>query len=53
MRYYTIKDVAERLSLNEQTLRNWISEKKVKAVKIFGATRISEEEINNMIQEVS
>lgn len=51
MKYYTIKEVAERLSVKEQTLRNWIALKKVKAVKIFGATRISEEEINNMIQE--
>ena len=51
MKYYTVKEVSERLSLKEQTLRTWISQGKVKIVKIFGTTRISEEEINNMIQE--
>lgn len=51
MKYYTIKEVAERLSVKEQTIRSWICKGNVKAVKIFGATRISEEEINNMIKE--
>lgn len=51
MKYYTIMEVAERLSLKQQTLRNWITEGRIKAVKIFGATRISEEEINKMIKQ--
>lgn len=50
MNYYTIKEVAIKLSLHEQTIRNWISKGKVKATKILGSTRISEEELKRMLK---
>lgn len=47
---YTVKEVAEQLSLAERTLYNWIYEGKIKAVKVGAAIRIKEEEIKRLIK---
>lgn len=32
--FYTVREVAEKLSVTEETVRRWIREKKLKATKI-------------------
>lgn len=47
-----IKDAAERLGLNEKTLRNWIYEGKVEYVKVLGrSVRVSETTVEDIITE--
>ena len=48
--YYKIKAVAKLLDLSEKTIRRWIREGKLKAVKIGGSIRISKDEIANIIK---
>ena len=55
--YYTIKEVAEILKVNERTISRWISDGKIQAVKIGGQgkgkpTRISEKEIEKLIKPI-
>jgi excisionase family DNA binding protein len=45
----TIKEAAERLSLAEITIRKWISNDKIKSVKLGGSRRIPESEIQRLI----
>ena len=37
---YTVKEVAEKLKISEGTVRNYLSQGKLKYVKVFGNTRI-------------
>lgn len=52
MKYYTVAEVASKLGFKEQSVRNMIYQKRIKTVKIFGATRISQEELDRIIKEV-
>ena len=45
IKYYSIKEVADKLSLAEVTIRKWITSGKIKSTKFGKAVRISEEEI--------
>lgn len=47
---YTLEEAAEKLSLAKRTLYNWVYEGKIKAVKVGGALRITEEEIKSMVK---
>lgn len=53
MKYYTVKEVAEMLKISEGTLRNYLSEGKIKHVKFMGNTRITEKELNKHIKEIN
>ena len=44
----TIYEVAEIFGVHWQTVRNWIKEGKIKAVKISKTVRIPEEEIDRL-----
>jgi excisionase family DNA binding protein len=43
MELFTVKEVAEKLKVTEQCIRDWIREGKLKALKIEGVVRIEEE----------
>lgn len=45
---YTIKEVANELNFKEVTIRKWISEGKIKAVKIMYEWRIPKEEVERL-----
>jgi excisionase family DNA binding protein len=45
----TIKEVALRLKVTDRTVRRWIDEGKLKALKIGGAIRITEEAYSDFI----
>jgi len=49
MKLYTIKQVSEMFQVSEQSVRRWIKNGKLKAIKI-GYIRISEEELNSFIK---
>ena len=49
MEMYTVQEVAERLKVSEGTVRNYLSEGKIKYVKILGNTRIKKEELDKLI----
>lgn len=46
---YTVKEAAEKLKITEGTMRNYLSDGRVRHVKIFGNTRITEEELMRII----
>lgn len=48
---YTAKEIADILKLNERTVRNWINDGKIKAVKLNSEWRVSEEELNKIKNE--
>ena len=45
VRFFTIKQVAERLGFNEKTVRRWIAAGDLKAHKFAAAVRISEDDL--------
>lgn len=48
---YTAKQVAEALNLNERTVRNWINDGKILAVKLGREWRVSDEEVERIKKE--
>ena len=44
----TIKETAKYFNVSEMTISRWIKSGKLKAVKIVGTVRISEEEIERL-----
>ena len=51
-KYYTVKEVAEKFSLAEITIRKWMQGGKIKYVKIGNASRISEDELKKLVKPV-
>lgn len=51
MKLVTIKEAAERLSVSQKTVYRLINWKKLNRVKIGGATRISEDELNEYMEQ--
>lgn len=45
---YRISDVAKILSFKERTVRQWVVDGKIKAVKIMSEWRIPEEEVERL-----
>jgi len=52
-RYYRIREAAQLFALSEKTIRRWISEKSIKAVRIGRSIRIPLNEIERMVQSVN
>lgn len=47
-RHYTVKEVANKLNVQEQTIRKWIKDGRLPAVKLNGTTiRIPEDDFHN------
>jgi len=49
MEMYTVQEIAEKLKVSEGTVRNYLSEGKIKYVKVLGNTRITKEELDKLI----
>ena len=47
---YTVDEVKDILKVSENTVRRYLSEGKLKYVKVFGNTRITEEELEKHIK---
>lgn len=47
---YTVKEVAKILDVHEQTLYDWIEQKKVKAIRLGRLIRIRKEELNRILK---
>ncbi len=46
---YTVKDLAEITKLSESTIRNWIFEKKIETIKIGRSVRITQEQLEKIL----
>ena len=46
----TIKETAAIFRVHERTIRNWIRDGKIRAVKIKGTVRIFDEEIERLLK---
>lgn len=51
IKYYSVQEVADMLGIYYRTVYGWIKNKEIKAVKIAGQWRISEEDIITYINE--
>jgi excisionase family DNA binding protein len=49
----TVKEVAERLKLQERTIRDWIKIGKIKAVRLGKAYRIDADELVEVFEPVT
>lgn len=45
----TIRETAAIFRVNERTIRNWIRDGKIRTIKIKGTIRISEDEIERLL----
>lgn len=50
-RFYTAEELADYLKVSSQTVRSWIRERKLKAVKFGRAWRIAENEVQRIVAE--
>lgn len=48
---YSVKEVAEILGVTEGTVRNYLTNGKIKYVKVLGNTRIKETELKRLIKQ--
>lgn len=49
---YSVKELSKNIGATELTIRNWIKEGKIKAVRIGGRIFIEEKQFQNGLQEV-
>jgi len=49
-KYYSPEEIAERFNLKPGTVRSWINQGKLKAVKLGNLWRIPEEELQRFIK---
>ena len=50
---YTVDEVKDILKVSENTVRRYLSQGKLKYVKVFGNTRITQEELEKHIKPVA
>ena len=48
-KYYRVKEAATIFSVSEKTIRRWISDRYIKAVRIGGSVRIPTAEMERLI----
>ncbi len=51
MKYYSPEDIAEQYNLNPATVRKWIREGKLKAIKMGALWRVSEEALQEFTRQ--
>lgn len=51
IKYWTPKEVAERFDVSAETVRRYIREKKLKAIRFGGGYRISDEALQEFIDK--
>lgn len=49
-RYLSVVEVAERLGFSDQTIHNWIHDKKLPAVKIQRSYRIKQSDVDRLVE---
>lgn len=49
--YYTVKEVARKLNVKDQVIRDWINDGSLEAIKVRGEFRISEKALERAIEE--
>ena len=49
--FYTIREAADLLGVHYQSIRAWIKEGKLRAVKVKRTVRISKEALQDLIKE--
>lgn len=49
--YYTVADVANILKLNQQTVRNWIDDGKIHAIRVGRRVRITKAEFDRFLAD--
>ena len=47
----TIKEVAEKFGVHEQTVYRWVYKGKLKAIKVGGGLRVTEEQLKEFVEE--
>ncbi len=47
---YTIKEIHEEINVSDRTVRRWIADGKLKAIKIQGVVRIKDEEYKRFLE---
>ncbi len=47
---YTIKEIKDDLKVSDRTVRRWIADGKLKAIKIQGVVRIEDEEYKRFLE---
>ena len=47
----TVKEISEKLKVDPRTVRRWINEKKLPAVKLGNLWRIEQSDLNDFLQE--
>jgi excisionase family DNA binding protein len=50
--YYTVKEVAEHFKVSRQSVYDWISEGRLRAVKVGNRTRIPESALDEFVRPV-
>ncbi|KKK46851.1 hypothetical protein LCGC14_3161080 [marine sediment metagenome] len=46
----TIKEVAEKFGVHEQTVYRWVYSGKLKAIKVGGLLRVTEEQLKEFVE---
>ncbi len=46
----TIKDIAEKFNVHEQTVYRWIYKGKLKAIKVGGGLRVTEAQLKEFVE---
>ena len=49
IRIYTVREAAKILKITEGTMRNYLSQGKIEYIKVFGNTRITQKELERLI----
>ena len=49
IRIYTVREAAKILKITEGTMRNYLSQGKIKYIKVLGNTRITQKELERLI----
>ncbi|MCF8012670.1 MAG: helix-turn-helix domain-containing protein [Clostridiales bacterium] len=50
-RFYTVKEVANRLRVSVPTVYQWVETGKLGAIKVKGVVRITEEDVDEFIKK--
>jgi len=51
MKYYSPDDIAEMFNLHPATVRKWIRDKKLKAIKLSSVWRVSEDDLQEFMKK--
>lgn len=47
---YSIKELAEKLKVHQNTVRNWIKDKRLNVIRMGGQIRITDEQLKQFLE---